>query len=67
MTDLVDYIVANYEEEMADDLVELVVDGLPELLKDLSSLIEKYGKDPGLFAKLATKASDTIRGSGQPK
>ena len=66
-TDLVDYIVANYEEEMADDLVELVVDGLPELLKDLSSLIEKYGKDPGLLAKLATKASGTIRRSGQPK
>jgi len=66
-TDLVDYIVANYEEDMADDLVDLVVDGLPELLGDLSGLIEKYGKDPSLLAKLAAKASGTIRGSGQAK
>jgi len=56
-TDLVDYIVANYDEDMADDLVDLVVDGLPLLLDDLGKLIEKYKKDPGLMARFASRTN----------
>ncbi len=47
-TDLVDYIVANYDEEMAEDLVDLVVDGLPALQKSLEKLIKKYGREKKL-------------------
>jgi len=47
---LVDYIVLNYDEEMADDLVDLVADELRELQDELSELIKKYGKTTKLQA-----------------
>jgi len=50
-TELVDYIVANYDEEMADDLVDLVADALPDLQEWLGRLIAKYGESSGLLKK----------------
>jgi len=50
-TELIDYIVANYDEEMADDLVDLVADALPDLQEWLGHLIAKYGESSGLLKK----------------
>ena len=47
-TDLLDYIIATYDEEMSEDLVDLITEGLPELQKSLGKLIEKYGKEKKL-------------------
>jgi len=51
-TELVDYIVATCDEEMADDLVDLVVDELPDLQDWLGQLIEKYKRENILISKL---------------
>jgi hypothetical protein len=50
-TELIDYIVTNYDEEMADDLVDLVADALPDLQEWLGHLIAKYGESSGLLKK----------------
>lgn len=54
-TELVGYIVATCDEEMADDLVDLVVDELPDLQNWLGQLIEKYGKESSLMSKLVKR------------
>jgi hypothetical protein len=54
-TELVGYIVATCDEEMADDLVDLVVDELPDLQNWLGQLIEKYGKESPLMSKLVKR------------
>lgn len=50
-TELAHYIIANYDEEMADDLISLVVDALPEFQDWLAALITKYGESTGLLAR----------------
>jgi hypothetical protein len=50
-TELIDYIVANYDEEMAEELVDLVADALPDLQEWLGHLIAKYGESSGLLKK----------------
>lgn len=43
--ELVDYILARYDEETADDLIDLVTDGLPELQEWLDRLVSRYSKE----------------------
>jgi len=67
-TTLADYVISNYDEEMADDLIDLIVDGLPLLLDELSSLIEKYQNDTTLMAKLGNRMIATrIRRAARTK
>jgi len=54
-TDLVDYIIANYDEEMADDLIELVADGLPLLQQRLGELLDKYSVETKHLLKIGNK------------
>ncbi len=61
-TELVDYIVATCDEEMADDLVDLVVDELPDLQDWLGQLIEKYKRENLLISKLMKSKGEKEKG-----
>ena len=52
---LADYIVMNCDEDMADDLIDLVVEELPDMQHWLGQLIDRYGSKNSILSKIERK------------